>query len=262
MKRPLKKKIAGAAKVICAALVVGSIYAAGCSAERDTRNLIPESRLPEARKAEIKEALRDDGYMRKAARYKFAERFGSDGVPFMIERVMEIYELGSDWKNPHLYSVATNLIISLGEIGDERAVPALTAWLAEPEYRVFRISAAYALGEMGDKSQTAELWKIWEEEFSYLEKGDDEGPWPFIGYHPSGCYVHRVLAETGEALYKLGEERVVADMIEAARLSRGRWTSGYNQILWTLAKMTGEGISEETYELEFWQAWWNNRKRR
>ena len=240
------------------------LSASGCSlSERRERDIVPRSLLPPEKQQEIRGLLADTDYMRKAARYRFAEKYGGEAVPFMIEKVLETYELGSDWKNPELYAIASNLILSLGEIGDDRVYLALETWLVDKKYRVFRASAAYALGELGDKDAVDDLWRIWREERSYLDKGDNEGPWPFMGYHPSGCYVHSVLSEVGEALYKLGEEHVIGELIEVARLSDGMgWRSGYKNMIWTLRKIMGMDLSEESYNIQYWIDWWENNKSR
>ena len=99
-----------------------------------------------------------------------------------------------------------------------------------------------------------------QEEKGYLEEGDDEGPWPFAGYHPSGCYVHGVLGEVGKALFKLGEKKIVGELIEAAEMSYERWSSGYTRILGALTEITGEPLSESTCEIQYWQKWWEENK--
>jgi hypothetical protein len=232
----------------------------GCGKGSKENDIVPRSSLPPEKQEKIRSALRDVNYMAKAARSLFANEYGKEGVPFMIERIMEIYETGPDWEHPELYSIAGNLIFSLGEIGDARALPALKLWLIDENYRVFRSEAAYALGELGNAQATLPLWKVWEEERGYLEKGDDEGPWPFAGYHPSGCYVHGVLAEVSKALFKLGEKKIVGELIEVAEMSRGRWTGGYWRLLAALRAISGEPLSESTDEIEYWQKWWQENK--
>lgn len=220
-------------------IIVFLLILTGCG-KGQKPNIIPESNLPAGEQEKIRNVLHDMNYMQKADRLLFARKYGKEGVPFMIERVMEIYKMGSDWKHQREYIIAENLILSLGEIGDTRALPALKLWLTDKKYRVFRNEAAYALGELESVEAIESLWEIWEEEKGYLENGDDEGPWPFAGYHPSGCYVHAVLSEVGKALFKLGEKRVVKELIEVANMSRKRWSSGYTRILWTLTEITGK----------------------
>ncbi len=199
------------------------VFMVGCGQRQE--DIIPESNLPTEKQQEIRKVLQEVNY--KEARYKLKREYGEDAVPFMIERVIQIYKKGSDWKYPELYSVASNLILSLGEIGDRRATAALKLWLTDRKYRVFRAEAAYALGELGDSAMIEPLLKIWQEEKGYLENGDDEGPWPFAGYHPSGCYVHHVLGEIGQSLFKLDEKSIVGELIEVAKISYNRWSSGY-----------------------------------
>ncbi|MBN1872417.1 MAG: HEAT repeat domain-containing protein [Candidatus Omnitrophica bacterium] len=244
--------------LVCA---IQAFAVSGCSSRGGERDVVPKSLLPSDKQDEMRQILADTDYMRKAARYRFGEKYGEEAVPFMIEKVFETYELGSDWKHPALYSIACNLILSLGEMGDERVFAALQMWLVDKKYRVFRSSAAYALGELGDEDAIDDLWRIWREEKSYLYKGDDEGPWPFFGYHPSGCYVHRVLSEVGEALYKLGEARVVGEIIEVAELSREKgWSSGYKNMIWTLRKIGGMDLSESSYDIQYWIDWWGKNR--
>ena len=91
--------------------------------------IVPRSKLTPQKQKEIREFIRNADY--RAARDSTREVYGSDAVPFMIERVIEIYNLGPDFKYPQEYSIANNLILSLGDIGDTSAMPALELWLTE-----------------------------------------------------------------------------------------------------------------------------------
>jgi hypothetical protein len=232
---------------------------AGCGKKQE-QNIIPESSLPDSQKEEIRLALRDTDYMKESARQTFADQYGAEGVPFMIERIMEIYNLGSDFNHPTEYSIAGNLILSLGEIGDESALPALKLWLTDKKYRVFRPNAAHSLGSLGKPEAVAILREIWEEEKGYLKEGDDEGPWPFHGYHPSGGYVHGVMGEIGTALFRLGERQVVGELIEIARMSEGEWSAGTMEILRALRNITGVTGLAATSQVSYWENWWSKNK--
>ena len=247
-------------KALIIGIVLFLLIVGGCGKSQREKDTIPESSLAPEKQEKIRRVLRDVSYMAKAARKLFAKEYGKDGVPFMIERILEIYETGPDWKHPQLYSIAGNLIFSLGEIGDERALPALKLWLTDKKYRVFRTETAYALGELGNSEAIQPLWEVWKEEKGYLEKDDDEGPWPFAGYHPSSGYVHGVLAEVGKALFKLGEKSIVGELIEAAEMSRERWTGGYWRLLEALTEISGEPLSQSTDEIGYWQKWWQENK--
>jgi hypothetical protein len=235
------------------------LFLSGCGKKQE-QNIIPESTLPDSKQEEIRQLLKDTDYMKGAARHKFAEKYGADGVPFMIERVVEIYKLGSDFNHPTEYAIAGNLILSLGEIGNVSALPALKLWLTDKKYRVFRGDAAYSLGTCGSPEAIEPLREIWEEEKGYLKDGDDEGPWPFSGYHPSGGYVHGVMGAIGTSLFKLGEKKIVGELIEIARMSEGRWSGGTMKILRTLREITGQSGLATTSQVEYWEKWWANNK--
>ena len=231
--------------------------ASGCGVVAG-KGVIPKSDLPAAKQEELRQALRKIDYSQ--ARH-FAQRYGKDAIPFMIERVMEIYKMGSDYNRAEEYSAATNLILSLGDKRDSAALPAFTLWVTGKKYRVFRPTAATALGALGDKEAIATLWKVWKEEKGYLMKGDDKGPWPFAGYRPSGGYVHAVLCATAEALYKLGERRVMGELVKVAELSEGRWRSGFSKTTKTLCDITGQSFfSESASSVDYWRRWWNANK--
>ncbi|MBN1446269.1 MAG: HEAT repeat domain-containing protein [Candidatus Omnitrophica bacterium] len=242
-----------------AAVILSILIFGGCGRNKE-QNIIPESELPASEQEQIRQVLRDNNYMKDSARDTFAEKYGAEGIPFMIERILEIYDLGSDFNYPAEYSIASNLILSLGEIGDNRVFPALKLWLTDKKYRVFRQCAAYSLGELGNPEASGPLRKIWEEEKGYLEKGDDEGPWPFGGYHPSGGYVHGVMGAAGTALFKLGEKSIVGNLIEIARISEDRWSSGTMKILRTLRELTGQSGLAATSRVQYWENWWNKNK--
>ena len=222
------------------------------------QNIVPKSNLPAAEQEEIRSLLQDVDYMDKAARLLFAKKYEKKGVPFMIERIMEIYKLGSDWKHQRLYAQAENLIYSLGEIKDSRALPALKLWLIDEKYRVFRDEAAYAVGELGNPEAIEFLWNVWEEEKGYLEKGDDKGPWPFAGYHPAGGYVHAMLRDIAQALFKLGEKKVAGELVKVAKISSGRWSSGYMRIDDALTEISGG--SGLFHSIDYWEKWWQRNK--
>jgi len=246
-------------KLFFTGIILSLLIISSCG-KRGGKTVIPPSNLPVEEQEKIRSVLRDTSYMEKADRILFAKQYGKEGVPFMIERIMEIYKMGSDWKYPRLYLIADNLILSLGDIGDNRALPALKLWLTDTKYRVFRGIAAYALGKLRNPEAIEPLWKVWEEEKEYLKKGDDEGPWPFAGHHPSGCYVHGVLEKVGQALFELNEKKIVGELIEVAKLSYGQWSSGYMKILWTLTKVTGQPLSESTSQIQYWERWWEENK--
>jgi len=232
---------------------------AGCG-RKEKKNLIPESNLPAEEQEEIRDFISNNEHMKNAARYKFAEKTGSEGIPFMIERIMEIYNMGSDWNYPEEYAIASNLILSLGEMDDASVLPALKLWLTDKKYRVFRPDAVHALGALGNPGAMEPLRNVWDEEKGYLDNGDDQGPWPFSGQHPSGGYVHGVMSEIGIALFKLGDKKAIGDLIEIARLSEDRWSSGTTKILQALRKITGESGLAKTSRVEFWEEWWKRNK--
>jgi hypothetical protein len=242
-----------------AAIVLSILVFAGCGRKQE-QNIIPESNLPASEQEQIRQSLQDTEYMKDAARRAFAEKHGADGIPFMIERIMEIYNLGSDFNHPTEYSIATNLIVSLGEIGDNSAFPALRLWLTDNKYRVFRPYAAHALGLLGKYEAIEPLKEIWEAETGYLKNGDDKGPWPFAGYSPSGGYVHVVMGEIGTALFKLGEKNIVGELIEIARISEDRWWGGTMKILKALREITGESGLAKTSSVQYWENWWRQNK--
>ena len=68
------------------------LLASGCG--MGGAGVIPKSDLPAAKQEQLRETLRKTGYSQ--ARH-FAQRHGKKAIPFMIERVMEIYKMGSDY---------------------------------------------------------------------------------------------------------------------------------------------------------------------
>jgi HEAT repeat protein len=238
---------------------VSAFLLSGCGKKQE-EDIIPESDLSSGEKEEIRTLLKDTNYMMETSRSVFAQKYGSEGMPFMIERVMEIYAMGPDTAHPKEYSIASNLIMSLGDIGDKKALPALKLWLEDKKYRVFRRDSAHALGNLGNKDAAGLLKKIWDEEKSYLEQGDDEGPWPFAGYHPSGGYVHGIMGEIGKALFKLGEKSIIKELIEIAKISENRWTAGTMKIFGALRDITGETGLMATSSVQYWEKWWEENK--
>lgn len=244
--------------LILAALAAGFLIFSDSGRETSLDDIVPNNALPEERRAEIRRELLD---IQNSAR-DVVRKFGKDATPLIIERVEETYRKGSDWEYQDLYAQAENLIISLGEMGDERAEKALEMWVSEEKYRVFRDEAARALGKLGDKSAIDSLWKAWEEEKGYLLEGDDQGPWPFSGYHPSGGYVHSMLEDIAKSLHQLGENEVIAELIEVGKLSEGRWEAGYTSIVNALSDISGQDMRPEMLEMDYWEDWWAKNKSR
>ena len=241
---------------LCIIMTLFIFLLPGCA--KMEMNIIPKSELSKNKQQEILEYLQKINY--KQARKEIKTKYGRKAIPFMIERIMDIYSLGSDFKYPEEYSAASNMILSLGEIRDKSVIPALTLWLTNKKFRVFRGSASYAVGKLGDSSMIDSLKKTWDEEIGYLKKGDDQGPWPFAGYRPSRGYVQSMLSEIGCALYELGDKRIVGELIKAARMSQGGSKSGYSRISSALSKISGErGMF---YTIEDWEQWWKNNSRK
>ena len=114
---------------------------------------------------------------------------------------------------------------------------------------------------LGDTALTAVLVSVWNEEAGYLKRGDHQGEWPFSGYRPAMYYVHSVLNRTGVALYRLGQRRIIGQLVGVAEFSeKNGWNTGYRRISEALSEITGTGDMQS--DSEYWLRWWeeNNDK--
>lgn len=169
-------------------------FVIGCG-QREV-DLIPRQRLSPAEENNIRQAIGEVNFAK-------LKQIGNKAVPMIIERIFEIYNSKPHRQDP-VWCDACNLILLLGKIGDERAVPALEYLLVEKRYRTFRGEAAHSLAMIGDKSAVGSLWRVFKEEKGYLKQGDRRGP--DMGWGLAGNYTSLVLEEIGLALQKLGEE--------------------------------------------------------
>lgn len=176
-------------------LAIFIIAVVGCDVAVE-RSLIPKRELSSQQENVIRQAIA------KNDRAKLRQ-IGKPAVPLILERIFEIYN-SKPWRQDPIWADAANLVILLGDIGDERAVPALTHMLVDIKYRVFRGDAAYSLGNIGDKRSIEPLWTAFKQEKSYLEKGDRKGP--DYGWGVAGNYTEQMLGHIGMALEKLGEK--------------------------------------------------------
>lgn len=176
-------------------LVIFVLAVAGCDVNTQG-NLIPKQELSPQQEKIIREAIaRND-------RDKL-RRIGKSAVPMVLERIFEIYN-SKPWRQDPVWADAANLVILLGTIGDERAVPALSHMVTDIKYRVFRNDAAYALGNIGDKRAIEPLWIAFNQEMGYWKAGDRKGP--DYGWGVASNYTVRMLHYIGAALEKLGEK--------------------------------------------------------
>lgn len=239
--------------VLCFFAVLVVLFQTSCTKKQ--MNIIPRSELAQSKQQEIRKYLKKINY--NQARKEVKTKYGKKAVPFMIERIMDIYSLGPDYKYPEEYSVASNLILSLGEMKDKSVIPAFTLWLSDKKYRVFRGNVSHAIGELGDSCMIEILREAWDEEMGYLEKGDDQGPWPFSGYRPTRGYVQSMLSYIGIVLYQLGDKNIVGELMKAARMPQGGAKSGYSKISSALTEISGErGMF---YAIEDWEQWWKKK---
>lgn len=176
-------------------LVIFVIAIIGCDVAIES-SLIPGQELSPQQEKIIKQAIaRND-------RAKLRQ-IGKPAVPMILERIFEIYN-SKPWRQDPIWADACNLILLLGDIRDERAVPALNHILVEVKYRTFRGSAAHALGKIHDKRSIEPLWTAFKQEKGYLEKGDRKGP--DYGWGVANNYTEQMLGHIGMALEKLGEK--------------------------------------------------------
>jgi hypothetical protein len=158
------------------------------------------------------------------------------------------------------YPGASRLLETLGRLKDPRAIEGLAYWVTEEKWRVLRSDAAEALGHLGHKNGMAPLWEAWNQEVGYLQEGDTKGPSYQPGFHfPSGT-VYSELAVIGRSLHRLGEKRVVRELIavlnsipETGSAIEGR---GSFEIARALSDCTGYSATTR----EQWNKWWNQNK--
>lgn len=188
--------------VILIALVV---FMVGCSLPGPT-NLIPKQDLDPRLEKEITQAI-------KEVNHNKLRKFGKPATPLILERVFEIGDDRSLSRDVRVSADGCNLIIDLRYINDKRAIPALIYLLEKKKYRTFRPTVAWVLGRIGDEKAVVALWKVFEEEKGYLDKGDAEGP--DMGWGLASDYTYQVLLEVGMSLRRLGED------VKEIPLSRG-----------------------------------------
>lgn len=182
-------------KTVLFLLAIFVIAVVGCGVGVESK-LIPKQELSPQKVDIIKEAIA------KNDRSKLRQ-IGKPAVPLILERVFEIYNSRPSRRDP-VWCDACNLILLLGEIRDNRGVPALNHIVVDVKYRTFRGDAAYALGKIRDKRSIEPLWTAFKQEKSYLEKGDRRGP--DYGWGLAGNYTEQMLAHIGMALERLGEK--------------------------------------------------------
>ena len=176
-------------------IIAFMLITAGCEAPLQS-DLIPKQELSSEKEKVIKEAIAAND------RAKLL-RIGKPATPMIIERIFEIYN-SKPWRQDPIWADACNLVILLGQIKDNRAVPALNYMLVEEKYRVFRGYAAHSLGNIGDRRAIEPLWKVFREENGYLKAGDRKGP--DYGWGVAGNYTCLMLEHIGIALEKFGED--------------------------------------------------------
>ena len=160
------------------------------------RSLIPKQELSPQQEKAIKEAIAKND--RDSLR-----RIGKPAAPMILERIFEVYN-SKPWRQDPIWADAANLVLLLGDIRDERSVPALNHILLNLKYRIFRGDAAYALGKIRDKRSIEPLRKAFNQEMGYYKSGDRKGP--DYGWGVAGNYTVHMLRYIGTALESLGEK--------------------------------------------------------
>ncbi|GAG30936.1 unnamed protein product, partial [marine sediment metagenome] len=135
----------------------------GCGSP--TSKLIPKQKLDPALEKEITQAI-------KEVNHNKLRKFGKPVTPLILGRVFEIGDDHSLSRDVKVSADGCNLIIDLRYINDKRAIPALIYLLEKKKYRTFRPTVAWVLGRIGDEKAVVALWKVFEEEKGYLDKGD------------------------------------------------------------------------------------------